>query len=106
MKPRILPADVYDTLELSALAYGGIGAGHYFDYGDLTRPKAPRCAFGHAYLATTTSGRAFDWAENQLTDALTMADISPQDNDAAVGAAERIPFAEWCRRLNVVRGAA
>lgn len=45
---RVLPDDVYDTLHFSSLAFGGIGAGAYFEV------------------------------------------------------RERIPFEEWCWRLNVV----
>ena len=39
-----LPADVWDTLELSALVYGGIGAGVSSD------ASGPVCAIGHAVI--------------------------------------------------------
>lgn len=85
---RTLPADVYDTLEQSALKYGGIGAGSY------NRGGRPVCVFGHAHMA-------------KLPDyVLIEAGITEDINDAAIDGFERIPFDEWCRRLNVVRGAA
>jgi hypothetical protein len=95
-KARTLPADVYDTLELSALAYGGIGHGQlYTEFGN--RESGPCCALGHAYLADV--GR-------DMENALLAAKIDGAKNDAAFRADEgRISFAEWCRRLNVVRGA-
>lgn len=43
---RILHADVYDALELSALAEGGIGAGQYFE--EYVPSSAPFCAVGRA----------------------------------------------------------
>lgn len=57
-KRVVLPADVYDTLELSALAYGGIGAGSFGEGtggGPLVRVLdehcPPMCAAGHAYAS-------------------------------------------------------
>lgn len=82
----MLPADVYDTLELSALAYGGIGGGFYFSHG------IPCCPLGHARAAGIL------WRE------LFAADINECVNDHALGdAGQRVSFEEWCRRLNVVR---
>lgn len=49
---RVLPADVYDTLELVAYGYGGIGA--VWLYGDNGEPY---CAYGAAEFATDTGRR-------------------------------------------------
>lgn len=41
---RRIPADIWDTLELSALANGGVGRGSYCDAYDV-----PCCIVGHAW---------------------------------------------------------
>jgi hypothetical protein len=93
MKPQIvLPADVYDTLEFSSLAYGGIGAGSYTG----GRDWAPLCVYGHASYADSGS---------EMWGALSAAGVGINQNDKAVGSKGRIPFGEWCKRLNVARGA-
>lgn len=132
-KPKVvLQRDVYDTLELSSYAFGGIGAGTYnegdddvTDYvgedGELldgsyesigveiiaTPPRllAPVCAVGHA--AFSAIPRRFDWYA--LINGATIT-----ENDEAVlringrkGADDleaRVTFHEWARELNVVRG--
>lgn len=133
-KPKIvLQRDIYDTLELSSYAFGGIGAGTYnegeddvTDYvgedGELldgsfeslgveisvTPPNllAPVCAVGHA--AFSAIPRRFDWYT--LVNGNTVS-----ENDEAVtrintrkgtlDVAARVTFHEWARELNVVRGA-
>lgn len=99
---RVLPADVYDALELSATAFGGIGADHWFI------DEKPCCARGHAMFVMPEGG--------QLTtciQVLTGVGISADVNDDAVWTINerrgrsrnsRVPFAEWCKELNVVRG--
>ena len=98
---RVLPADVWDTLELSALAFEGIGAGHMFD------ADIPLCVVGHACYADSPSGA--------VEDALWAADIWGPSNDFAVRTINRrrgtysearVPFEDWAKELNVVRGAA
>lgn len=97
---RVLPADVYDTLELSALAYDGIGAGRF------CRDNTPCCVFGHAYRAVAVG-------LDVITDALRSAGIGINNNDEAVERINkrknkpfdtRVSFAEWCAELGVVRG--
>lgn len=103
--PRVLPADVYDALEFSALVYGGIGAGRSFD------GPVPVCLFAHA-----------EHADISFT-ALDSANISPvfpeyEDgvaNDPAVRAINarlgnpdrdaRVPFDALMAELNITRGA-
>ena len=94
---RVLPADVYDTLEFSALVYGGIGRDLYWDYNDT-----PCCIHGHAMMAAGSAS----WINslNPIVIALRDAGIHEKLNDRAVGD-DRISFRTWCRRLNVVRGA-
>ena len=106
---RVLPADVYDALEMSALAYGGIGARHWTDAGSTGYGAdpldVPFCISGHA--------RACD-PSRTVNAELHHADISIVTNDTAVRAINarkrgpltaRVTFAEWCAELGVERGA-
>lgn len=113
MAERVLPADVYDTLELSALAYGGIGAGL------LIRLDEPCCAIGQMIEA----GVPINLPE-QYGDFPVYGFTARESDDAVeainslhgntidwrvgtwrrVGTWDRVPFAAWCHRLNVVRG--
>jgi hypothetical protein len=92
-KQIVLPADVYDTLEFSALAYGGIGSGEWWHGG------APVCYVGHLNFAGVISAV---WNSAPFG-------IDEEMNDVAVAGKfgevrPRISFSEWCKRLNVVRG--
>ena len=100
---RVIPAVVFDYLAMAAEAYGGIGGGDYYSGG-------PKCAigFGKAAQAEARAGGFGD-----PVSALRMAGISEGTNDAAVAAVNlrfrlpvtrRIPFEDWARELNVVRG--
>lgn len=97
--PRVLPDAVYDTLHFSALVYGGVGRRSYNDYispdeGGFATAIAPRCALGHAM-----------WVDpmNEVYIAVRVAGITEGTNDDAFAPGEdRIPFEEWCRRLNVI----
>lgn len=102
MSPRVLPADVYDTLEFSALAFGGIGKDSYYVFAaDRATILGPCCAAGH--LAFARGDDADYWAHMLLQEH----DCGPDENDGAIRDSEdRISFPEWCRRLNVVRGVA
>lgn len=103
---RVLPADVYDALELSAEAFGGIGAGRF---GDPKNFDCPLCIYGHADFLDSGSpyGRA-----GALNEALGNAGITINANDTAVrratghmpGSGARITFAQWCQALGVERG--
>ena len=109
---RELPADVYDALELSALAFGGIGAGsltadHAYPYGVRGwHAVDPLCAMGHA---GALDGKYLGGAWK----AVTKTGIDGPVNDFAVRVINRrkrrprnarVTFREWCRELNVVRG--
>jgi hypothetical protein len=107
MTARVLPADVYDALELSALVYGGIGAGWYYwpPMGVSPGEEIPHCIFGHA-----------DACDGEVIQpALMKVGIDTVVNDDAVHAVQkrkpsmdtpRITFKQWCKELGVVRGAA
>jgi hypothetical protein len=100
---RVLPADVYDTLEFSALVYGGIGAGWTVDSAGI-----PLCVIGHADQAVED-----DWMDGPVVCALWCVGMSGSVNDGAVGRINerkgapentRVTFAEWCEELGIVRG--
>src|SRR5437764_523284 len=96
---RTLPADVYDALELSAYAFGGIGMGRYSEY-ELGFARAPVCAIGHAAWLDNDSLRG------DVAVALQAAHIAETVNDKAVrrilrGVGGRVSFADWCAALNV-----
>lgn len=119
---RVLQRDVYDTLELMALAFKGIGGG--VDY----RGDCPLCVHGLAREAKPTVERirgdkwvhvpcpASSYPENnKINEALENAGISRMTNDEAVAAINRrlgrpedarVTFKRWCRELGVVRGEA
>jgi hypothetical protein len=102
VKPhRVLHADVYDTMEFSALVYGGIG-GCYWKSLD----GEPWCSHGHAVHAT-----ACDTTE--VRDELLRVGVGTSANDNAVtaingrrgtGQNDRVSFQEWCEELGILRG--
>lgn len=108
MTARVLNADAYDTIELSALANGGIGAMHVFQNHDEFRPV---CVYGHCSFACNTRT-----ADTPLFAALRDAGIDSVINDRAVrainrrnrgrGGNGRVSFSDWCAELGVVRGGA
>lgn len=105
---RVLPADVYDALEFSALAFGGIGAGSYWGECRGEEIDKPMCAIGHRWAIAPGEGEdSVTWA------AFVSADIEEYVNDAAVRAINarlgkpqdsRVTFEQWCKELNVIRG--
>lgn len=97
---RVLPADFYDAMELSAEAYGGIGAGRRYVSRD-GKVVAPLCAFGHARDLYVDGESALRNAGlDELTNDLCVVAISSKKR--APGG--RIAFSDWCRWLNVHRG--
>lgn len=94
----VLPADVYDTLEFSALVFGGIGHSHSLD-GD----GSPLCAVGHCIIADGRSG--------DMMKAVILAveqdhggPVSLWNDSGFLPSEGRISFDDWCARLNVLRG--
>lgn len=113
---RVLPADVYDTLEFSALVFGGIGAGPI--YTNSEGGPCPVCAHGHLQLARGIDGRtALDdfMADRGPSRILVDAGIDGGESDVAVVRINtrkghgtycdgRVSFKDWCAELGVVRG--
>lgn len=102
---RVLSADIYDAIELSARAYGGIGAGSWDRSEDGER--VPFCVHGHADFICG------DASALDVKRVLYAAGISLGANDRAVERVnirkgvylrDRISFEEWTAELNVVRG--
>lgn len=98
-KQRVLPADAYDAMELSAMAFGGIGLGRVWD-----SHHRPVCAYGHAAFACDV-----DNVSNPIFDALRGAGIDSIESDKVVrrlagSPTARVPFTDWCAELGVVRG--
>jgi hypothetical protein len=101
---RVLPADVYDFLELSAEAFGGIGCGSF------TRNGRPCCIYGHAGMNAPNLGDRTELSP--VRSVLFRARILAWESDDAVravsdrtpGRPRRVTFAEWCEELGVVRG--
>jgi hypothetical protein len=95
---RFLPPDVYDALELSALAFGGIGQGEW------GATDAPICIIGHAVTAgiptvTYMSSDAIPIREDENDGAV-------RSINARIGKPEhsRVTFKQWCKELRVFRG--
>lgn len=107
---RVLPADVYDTLELSAHVFKGIGAPEVGEY-DGGTIICPICIYGHAAFVTD----AFGILRDPIARALDEVGIDgSSDSDEAVyrinarkrrPSTSRVTFPEWCAELGVVRGA-
>lgn len=107
---RHLDPDVFDTLELADIAFGGIGAGVDTEYiiDHLGQCSAPWCAHG-----CVLNDEAI-YHETVGNDALIAVGISRTVNDDAVFAIRarlgleligtRVPFAEWVKELEVMRG--
>jgi hypothetical protein len=125
-KPRIvLEADVYDTLELSAYAFGGIGGDSYGtdtssadnnansddpDSAVLTfvnefANAEPMCAVGHAAF-TVLPG---NWWQLLPGGTVTVNDHAVEAINARKGKVgddryDRVTFEEWVKELKIVRG--
>lgn len=101
---RVLPADVYDALELSALAFGGIGGGRYYKQGT---PVSPYCAVGHAsFLDTDCSREAWSaWKTGGITERVNDEAVRAINTRLGKPAHSRVTFKEWCKELNVTRAA-
>lgn len=109
-KQRVLPADIYDTLELSVLAFGGIGRSNWWDRG-LVSPDddeaIPCCLHGHAqasgivpegtYVAASLQAIEVDIYDNDLA-VTRINDRKKVDRD------ERVSWSDFTRELNIVRG--
>lgn len=114
---RVLPADVFDAIELEALVYGGIGAGLFFkeiirDDGGLNE-HVPYCVWGMQSDLEETSTINIINPITEVAIALRSVGIGTGTNDSAVTKVNarrhrpvlnRISFKSWAEELNVVRG--
>lgn len=106
----VLPADVYDALHFSALAFGGIGSSLWYECDGNPTPGervwyhdpavAPVCPLGH--MAFAGAADAYDGMP------ISAFGLTYYRNDDAYRRAgksgQRLQFDEWCALLNVVRG--
>jgi hypothetical protein len=108
---RVLPDDVYEAIHLASLAFDGVGEG------EATRLGQPHCALGIAAWVATGDPMAFyndqpgykEWKATEIGRAIEKTGLTWGVNDGAmhdVPMNSRIPFEEWCKRLNVVPASA
>ena len=97
-----LDKDVYDTLELSALAFRGIGYGRYYSGCDTQRQ--PNCIVGHASWTGIISDPLRGTGE--LLDA-ALNDQAVLAYNAAHGRLSQTPLTwkQYCKQRNIVRNA-
>ena len=101
-RKRVLPADIYDALELSAEAYGGIGACRERDW---LSGGTPYCVMGHArelHLSVYGELQAVLGGPRPMNDMAVVA----INRAAGRPARDRVPFQVWAEKLHVVRGEA
>lgn len=114
-KPLRVPALLYDTLEQSAIAYEGIGAGDYWRIEGTV--AIPHCVWGHAYFTGLLGGYTTpvpqelrERAERLIAHPV----MSIKHNDGAVraindrkGALDRqqkVTWEEYCAERRIIRG--
>lgn len=97
----VLNADIYDTLEFVAQVYGGIGRELYSN-----DKNEPVCIYGCAHFVDNS---LFGPMRNELA----LVGVRTSDNDDAVLSInrsrrrrkdKRVPFADLCDALHIVRG--
>lgn len=112
----IIPADIYDYHELVSEAYNGVGAGIYFNGSELN--ATPCCILGQqlfAYEATWLSDivssherkefRSYsrqDWYRRLYN--IKENDRTVWGENGPMNYYHKIPWAEYCKRRNIVRG--
>lgn len=107
-KQIALPADVYDALEFAALVWGGVGKGNYY-----TGDGEPCCIRGLAEAVDDAPDDISWWCydgqqpqtvNQHLSRAFYPETVSQMNDEIFADTEDQIPFDEWCKRLNVVRG--
>lgn len=98
---RVLSADVYDLMELSALAFGGIGAGRM-----RAADGRPHCVIGHAEFQEDFEVEPGWYLRSRLREA----DIDIDSNDktlrkAGVVGDRRVSWPKYCELMNIERAA-
>lgn len=109
MKREMHP-DVYDYLELAALAFGGIGRGVFYDrteFGTVDE-NCPVCAHGFGFVAE--EGNLI--GETEVTQELSRLGIKYSTNDVAVREINerlgrdtytRVTWPQYTKQLGIVR---
>ena len=125
-KQVVLPADVYDALELSALVHGGIGAEYFIAEAVGDNPPPPLCVMGHAefldnaYMAsaarvpvTRAVLAAFGLNEAQgyglgpifsANDRAVRKLVHGNADVPVLDSGKRVTWEQWCKETGVVRG--
>lgn len=115
---RVLPAKVYDALQLSALMHGGIGAFKRvageppmcLDFSGPSREESvPVCYLGHLWhdgLAGfgDPTAHGIGIVENDAAVSRIMRRRGIELRTPDDGERNRVTFEDWCAELNVVRG--
>jgi hypothetical protein len=105
---RVLPADVFDTLEFSVLAAKGIGAPSVYKGNPCG--SRPNCLYGHAEFASNAGPKSL--FDNPIADALVRI-IRPDESDQAVFEINRrkkvsglapVSWAEYTKETGLTRG--
>lgn len=83
--PKVLPADIYDTLEFATLVFGGIGAGRLTEEqsrmpADVT--QTPYCLFG--YAGFLSGEKPYDFWQNDIADQLASV-LAPDNRYKMIG---------------------
>lgn len=121
IEKRVLPADVFDVLEFSALVFGGVGANFFAEPTTVCYPPpgltAPICLLGHAGFVTELAVERY--TDGPVAGALADAfggdvwSATKANNDAvqAINARRgksdisgRVSWKALCAELNIVRG--
>lgn len=104
MRPikRVMQAQVYDYLELAALAFGGIGMGKY----SQGNARAPHCALGYAGEGVPSCvGDDTIYAEFERLGITVCANDIAIEMYRRLASDERVSFETWCKLMRVTRGA-
>lgn len=106
---RVVSAAAYDTLELSAFVFAGIGRGAWFDNDDDWETGNPVCWSGHVQFGCNANVTSY----TEMGQEYLAVGISVVANDGAVAGINqrlgrpidsRVSFSDWCAALGVVRG--
>jgi hypothetical protein len=122
--PKVLQRDIYDALELSAEATGGLKSGQLFDWGDApgSTEAVPVCLLGHAIFLDERPDYPYFYNQMLFVEdrgpalkELNRLGVTPSQADDAInhvagvtrwraGRRPRAPFAAVMQKLGIVRG--
>lgn len=95
--------DVYETLHFSALAFGGVGAGLYFNrcHGPLDPAGIPLCLAGHAATADLPSPWCRWWPNRRPIEPVSDAAVRRINERRGRLGGARVPFQALMRELRI-----